>query len=85
MAPALLTRPAANAAELALAGPRLLARSAAPAVGALAGAAAGTARAGVRGSVGAGREASRRVSGAPGEGLEVREALTGRRRSWRSG
>lgn len=55
MAPALLTRPAANAAELALAGPRLLARSAAPAVGALAGAAAGTARAGVRGADGAAR------------------------------
>ncbi|MFJ1967547.1 HAD-IC family P-type ATPase [Streptomyces sp. NPDC087903] len=44
----LLTRPAAAAAGLVLAGPRLLARSAAPAVGVAAGAAAGTAKAGVR-------------------------------------
>ncbi|KUO19434.1 cation-translocating P-type ATPase [Streptomyces dysideae] len=44
----LLTRPAAAAAGLAAAGPRLLARGAAPAVGVAAGAVAGTARAGVR-------------------------------------
>ncbi|WP_405465915.1 cation-translocating P-type ATPase [Streptomyces jietaisiensis] len=85
MAPALLTRPAANAAELALAGPRLLARSAAPAVGALAGAAAGTARAGVRGADGAARAGARGVSGAARVGRVVREALPGRPRTWRSG
>ncbi|MBT2435129.1 cation-translocating P-type ATPase, partial [Streptomyces sp. ISL-22] len=44
----LLTRPVAAAAGLAAAGPRLLARGAAPAVGVAAGAMAGTARAGVR-------------------------------------
>ncbi|KOG19528.1 cation-translocating P-type ATPase [Streptomyces viridochromogenes] len=44
----LLTRPTAAAAGLVAAGPRLLARSAAPAVGAAAGAVAGTARAGIR-------------------------------------
>ncbi|MDQ0813542.1 cation-transporting ATPase I [Streptomyces sp. B3I7] len=73
-ASALLTRPTATAAELALAGPRLLARSAAPAVGAVAGAAAGTARAGVRGADGAARV-----------GRVVRDALPGRPRPWRSG
>ncbi|MFE7276588.1 HAD-IC family P-type ATPase [Streptomyces sp. NPDC057623] len=46
----LLTRPTAAAAGLVAAGPRLLARGAAPAVGAAAGALAGTARAGVRGA-----------------------------------
>ncbi|MGC9535908.1 HAD-IC family P-type ATPase [Streptomyces sp. UG1] len=43
-----LTHPATAAADLLMAGPRLLAKGAAPAVGAAAGAAAGTARAGVR-------------------------------------
>ena len=73
-ASALLTRPTATAAGLALAGPRLLARSAAPAVGAVAGAAACTARAGVRGADGAARV-----------GRVVRDALPGRPRPWRSG
>ncbi|TCR17354.1 cation-translocating P-type ATPase [Streptomyces sp. BK205] len=45
---ALLTRPKTTAANLLLAGPRLLARATPPAFGAAAGAAAGTARAGVR-------------------------------------
>ncbi|GAA4085349.1 cation-translocating P-type ATPase [Streptomyces shaanxiensis] len=44
----LLTRPAAAAAGLVMAGPRLLAEGAAPAVGAAVGAVASTARAGVR-------------------------------------
>ncbi|MEV0633781.1 cation-translocating P-type ATPase [Streptomyces sp. NPDC050619] len=44
-----LLRPTATAAGLVLAGPRLLARGAAPAVGVAAGAVAGSARAGVRG------------------------------------
>ncbi|MFJ9716610.1 HAD-IC family P-type ATPase [Streptomyces sp. NPDC101213] len=48
MAGGILTRPTAAAAGLVLAGPRLLARGTAPAVGAAAGAVAGTARAGVR-------------------------------------
>jgi cation-transporting ATPase I len=74
MALALLTRPSAAAATLALAGPRLLSRSAAPVAGALAGAAAGTARAGVRGADSAARV--RRV---------VRNALPGGPRTWRSG
>jgi cation-transporting P-type ATPase I len=46
----LLTRPVTTAAGLAAAGPRLLAKGAAPAVGVAAGAVAGTARAGVRGA-----------------------------------
>ncbi|KUL40810.1 cation-translocating P-type ATPase [Streptomyces regalis] len=50
-----VTRPAAAAAGLVAAGPRLLARGAAPAVGAAAGAVAGTARAGVRGADSAAR------------------------------
>ncbi|MGW1957852.1 HAD-IC family P-type ATPase [Streptomyces sp. NPDC001920] len=44
----LLTRPTAAAAGMVAAGPRLLVRGAAPAVGAAAGAVAGTARAGVK-------------------------------------
>ncbi len=51
----LLTRPAGTAVGLISAGPRLLARGAAPAVGAAAGAVAGTARAGVRGADAAAR------------------------------
>ncbi|MGW1608103.1 HAD-IC family P-type ATPase [Streptomyces sp. NPDC002285] len=51
----LLTRPTAAAAEMVAAGPRLLARGAAPAVGIAAGAVAGTARAGVRGADSAAR------------------------------
>ncbi|MDC0766976.1 cation-translocating P-type ATPase [Streptomyces sp. HD] len=46
----LLTRPTAAAAGLLMTGPRLLAGTAAPAVGAAAGAVASTARAGVRGA-----------------------------------
>ncbi|MDQ0585615.1 cation-translocating P-type ATPase [Streptomyces rishiriensis] len=46
----LLTRPTAAAAGVVLAGPRLLARGAAPAVGAAAGAVVSTAQAGVRGA-----------------------------------
>lgn len=51
----LLTRPTGAAAEMVAAGPRLLARGAAPAVGIAAGAVAGTARAGVRGADSAAR------------------------------
>ncbi|WDF36000.1 cation-translocating P-type ATPase [Streptomyces sp. T12] len=69
-----VTRPAAAAAGLVAAGPRLLARGAAPAVGAAAGAVAGTARAGVRGADSAARVA--RVA---------RDTLPGRPHPWRSG
>ncbi|MEU6805270.1 cation-translocating P-type ATPase [Streptomyces neyagawaensis] len=70
----LLTRPTAAATGLALAGPRLLARGAGPAVGLAAGAVAGTARAGVRGADSAAHVA--RVA---------RSALPGGARPWRSG
>lgn len=50
MAGGLLTRSQDAVTGFVLAGPRLLARGTAPAVGAAAGAAAGTARAGVRGA-----------------------------------
>ncbi len=75
MSTGLLTRPTAAAADLVLAGPRLLARGAAPAVGAAAGAAAGTARAGVRGADFALRMARVARAAAPGS----------RTRDWRSG
>ncbi|MEV6613927.1 cation-translocating P-type ATPase [Streptomyces sp. NPDC051051] len=74
MATGILTRPAAAAAGLALAGPRLLARGTAPAVGAAAGAVAGTARAGVRAADSALRLA--RVA---------RAALPGTSPHWRAG
>ncbi|KMS79015.1 hypothetical protein ACH49_13175, partial [Streptomyces leeuwenhoekii] len=48
MGAGLLTRTQGAVAAIALAGPRLLARGTAPAVGVAAGAVAGTARAGVR-------------------------------------
>ncbi|MDC2947800.1 cation-translocating P-type ATPase [Streptomyces heilongjiangensis] len=67
----LLTRPTAAATGLALAGPRLLARGAGPAVGLAAGAVAGTARAGVRSADSAVRVA--------------RTALPRGARPWRSG
>ncbi|MET9847617.1 cation-translocating P-type ATPase [Streptomyces ossamyceticus] len=70
----LLTRPTAAATGLALAGPRLLARGAGPAVGLAAGAVAGTARAGVRGADSAAHVA--RVA---------RNQLPGGARPWRSG
>ncbi|WP_282083176.1 cation-translocating P-type ATPase [Streptomyces tendae] len=70
----LLTRSQDAVTELVLAGPRLLARGTAPAVGAAAGAAAGTARAGVRGADFAARAA--RVA---------RAALPGGSRDWRAG
>lgn len=63
-----------TAAGLVLAGPRLLARGAAPAVGLVAGAAAGTARAGVRGA-----DTAFRVT------RVVRNTLPGRTGQWRSG
>jgi cation-transporting ATPase I len=69
-----LSRPAVAAVGLMAAGPRLLIRGAAPAVGAAAGAAAGTARAGVRSADSAARVA--RV---------VRTSLPGGPRPWRSG
>lgn len=74
MSGGLLRRPTAAAAGLVLAGPRLLARGAVPAVGAAAGAVAGTARAGVRGADFALRLA--RVS---------RAALPGGANDWRTG
>ncbi|MGW0828206.1 HAD-IC family P-type ATPase [Streptomyces sp. NPDC002845] len=74
MGPGLLTRPLAAAAGLAVAGPRLVARGAAPALGAAAGAAVGTARAGVRSTDSAVRVV--RVA---------RAALPGGTRQWRSG
>ncbi|MBC9726848.1 hypothetical protein, partial [Streptomyces sp. TRM68367] len=70
----LLTRTATAATGVALAGPRLLARGAAPAVGVAAGAVAGTARAGVRGADFAARAA--RVA---------RAALPGGTSDWRAG
>ncbi|MDQ1045382.1 HAD-IC family P-type ATPase [Streptomyces sp. V4I2] len=74
MSGGLLSRPTAAAAGLVLAGPRLLARGTAPAVGAAAGAVAGTARAGVRSADFALRVA--RVT---------RAALPGAPRDWRAG
>ncbi|MFC9059533.1 cation-translocating P-type ATPase, partial [Streptomyces sp. NPDC057074] len=74
MVGALLTRSQDAVTGLVLAGPRLLARSTAPAVGAAAGAVAGTARAGVRGADFAARAA--RVA---------RSALPGGTRDWRAG
>ncbi|MFF7276528.1 HAD-IC family P-type ATPase [Streptomyces griseorubiginosus] len=70
----LLTRPTTAAAELVLAGPRLLARGTPAAVGAAAGAVAGTARAGVRTADFAARTA--RVA---------RAALPGAPQGWRAG
>ncbi|MFE7648118.1 cation-translocating P-type ATPase [Streptomyces phaeoluteigriseus] len=70
----ILTRPTAAAAGLVLAGPRLLARGTAPAVGVAAGAVAGTARAGVRAADSAVRLA--RVT---------RAALPGTSADWRAG
>ncbi|TDT41133.1 cation-transporting ATPase I [Streptomyces sp. BK208] len=70
----LLTRSQDAVTGFVLAGPRLLARGTAPAVGAAAGAAAGTARAGVRGADFAARAA--RVA---------RAALPGGPREWRVG
>ncbi|MFJ7047866.1 HAD-IC family P-type ATPase [Streptomyces sp. NPDC101112] len=64
----LLTRPTAAATGLALAGPRLLARGAGPAVGLAAGAVAGTARAGVRGADSAAHVARVARSTLPGGG-----------------
>ncbi|MDT9701344.1 cation-translocating P-type ATPase [Streptomyces sp. P17] len=70
----LLTGSSAAAAGLVLAGPRLLARGAAPAVGVAAGAVAGTARAGVRSA-----DAVVRVT------RVARNALPGGEGQWRSG
>ncbi|MFG1671133.1 HAD-IC family P-type ATPase [Streptomyces sp. Y7] len=70
----LLRRPTAAAAGLVAAGPRLLARGAAPAVGIAAGAVAGTARAGVRGA-----DSAVRV------GRVARNTLAVRPQPWRSG
>ncbi|MET9776912.1 cation-translocating P-type ATPase [Streptomyces sp. NPDC006367] len=74
MATGLLTRSQGAVAGFVLAGPRLVARGTAPAVGLAAGAAAGTARAGVRGADFAARAA--RVA---------RAALPGGSRQWRAG
>ncbi|MFF4468061.1 HAD-IC family P-type ATPase [Streptomyces sp. NPDC001599] len=74
MAGGLLTRSQDAVTGFVLAGPRLLARGTAPAVGAAAGAAVGTARAGVRGADFAARAA--RVA---------RAALPGGTRDWRAG
>ncbi|MER5295745.1 cation-translocating P-type ATPase [Streptomyces pharetrae] len=71
----LLTGPVTAVSGVLLAGPRLLARGTAPAVGMAAGAAAGTARAGVRGADSAVRVA--RVARAA--------VLPGQRQHWRSG
>ncbi|MGP4050802.1 cation-translocating P-type ATPase [Streptomyces sp. 2A115] len=71
----LLTRPPTAAVRLVSAGPRLLAREAAPAVGLAARAVAGTARAGVRSADTAGR-----VARVARNGL-----LPGGNRPWRSG
>ncbi|MFB8775150.1 cation-translocating P-type ATPase [Streptomyces broussonetiae] len=71
---ALLTGPSSGVSGALLAAPRLLARGAAPAVGAAAGAVAGTARAGVRGADAVVRVA--RVG---------RNALPGADHAWRSG
>ncbi|MEU3661722.1 cation-translocating P-type ATPase [Streptomyces sp. NPDC032940] len=74
MAGGLLTRSQSAVAGIVLAGPRLVARGTAPAVGVAAGAVAGTARAGVRGADFAARAA--RVA---------RAALPGGTRHWRAG
>ncbi|GAA4025500.1 HAD-IC family P-type ATPase [Streptomyces plumbiresistens] len=74
MSGGLLSRPTAAAAGLVLAGPRLLARGTAPAVGAAAGAVAGTAKAGVHSADFALRVA--RVT---------RAALPGAPRDWHAG
>ncbi len=74
MSAGLISRPTAAAAGLVLAGPRLLARGTAPAVGVAAGAVAGTARAGVRSADFALRAA--RVT---------RAALPGAPRHWHTG
>ncbi|MGX1269830.1 HAD-IC family P-type ATPase [Streptomyces phaeoluteigriseus] len=74
MAAGILTRPTAAAAGLVLAGPRLLARGTAPAVGVAAGAVAGTARAGVRAADSAARLAR-----------ATRAALPGAPAHWRAG
>ncbi|CAL9444405.1 HAD-IC family P-type ATPase [Streptomyces sp. enrichment culture] len=74
MVAVLLTRSQDAVSGFVLAGPRLLARGTAPAVGAAAGAVAGTARAGVRGADFAARAA--RVA---------RAALPGGSREWRAG
>src|SRR5690349_13969074 len=71
---ALLTLPKTTAANLLLAGPRLLARATPPAIGAAAGAAAGTARAGVRTADFAARAAR-----------AARAALPGAPQDWRAG
>ncbi|MFD7439425.1 HAD-IC family P-type ATPase [Streptomyces sp. NPDC059861] len=70
----LLTDSSAAVSDIVMAGPRLLVRGTAPAVGAAAGAVAGTARAGVRGA-----EAMVRVS------RVARAALPGAGRHWRAG
>ncbi|WP_171107713.1 MULTISPECIES: cation-translocating P-type ATPase [Streptomyces] len=70
----LLTGSSAAVSDIVMAGPRLLVRGTAPAVGAAAGAVAGTARAGVRGA-----EAMVRVS------RVARGALPGGKRHWRAG
>ncbi|GEC05084.1 transport ATPase [Streptomyces spinoverrucosus] len=70
----LLTGSSAAVSDIVMAGPRLLVRGTAPAVGAAAGAVAGTARAGVRGA-----EAMVRVS------RVARGALPGGGRHWRAG
>ncbi|MFH8938693.1 HAD-IC family P-type ATPase [Streptomyces griseosporeus] len=69
-----MVKASSAAAGLMLAGPRLLVRGAAPAVGAAAGAVAGTARAGVRGA-----DTAVRV------GRVARAALPGAGGDWRSG
>ncbi|MEV5321012.1 cation-translocating P-type ATPase [Streptomyces sp. NPDC052687] len=71
----LLTGPVSAVSGALLAGPRLLARGTAPAVGLAAAAAAGTARAGVRGADSAVRVAR----------VARTAALPGQRRDWRSG
>ncbi|MFJ4468518.1 HAD-IC family P-type ATPase [Streptomyces sp. NPDC089424] len=70
----LQTGSSAAVSDIVMAGPRLLARGTAPAVGAAAGAVAGTARAGVRGA-----EAMVRVS------RVARAALPGGGRHWKAG
>ncbi|MEU7291173.1 hypothetical protein AB0A81_39120, partial [Streptomyces flaveolus] len=66
MAGGLLTRSQGAVAGIVLAGPRLVARGTAPAVGAAAGAVAGTARAGVRGADLAARAARGARAALPG-------------------
>ncbi|MFC7982074.1 HAD-IC family P-type ATPase [Streptomyces sp. NPDC057336] len=74
----LLTRSQAAVTGFVLAGPRLLARGTAPAVGAAAGAVAGTARAGVRGADFAARAARVARAALPG-GTSAREWRAGNR------